>query len=141
MPENIRADLFEDQGRVGFKRFFRIHHGRQWIVFHLDEIGRIFGRRPIHRGDADHRLTDVTHLLIGQGINFRRVRQRHPAALRPGELRNVVAGDRRVDAGMIEGAAHIDVANFGARVGAAHVSGVGDAGQRQVVDEMTALGS
>ncbi len=68
MPENIRAHLFEDQRRVGLERFFRVYHGWQRIVFHLDEIGRIFRGRPVHRGNADHRLTDVTHLLIGQGV-------------------------------------------------------------------------
>ena len=68
VPENIRADLFEDQRRVRLERFFRVHDGRQRIVFHFDEIGRIFRGRPVHRGNADHRLTDVTHLLIGQGV-------------------------------------------------------------------------
>ena len=139
VPENIRANLFEDQRRVGPERLLRVEHGRQGIVFYLDEIGRVFRGRPVHRGDADHRLADVTHLLIGQGVNFRRVGQRYPAALRPGELRDLLAGDHGVDAGMIEGAAHIDVANLGARMQATHVSRVGDTGQGQVVDEMIAF--
>ena len=122
------------------QRFFRVHDRRQRIVFHLDQIRRILSGRPVDRCDADHRLTDVTHLLIGQGEYFRRVGQRHPAALRAGELCNLVAGDRGVDAGMSEGAAYVDTPNLRARVRAANVGGVGDAGQRKIVDKMTSPG-
>jgi hypothetical protein len=41
---------------------------------------------------------------------------------------------------MLKGAAEIDVADFGARVGTAYVGRMGEAGERQVVDEMTPFG-
>ena len=65
VPENIRTHLFEDQRRVGPERFLRVQHGRQGIVLHPDEIGRILRSRPVYRRNPDDRLTDVAHLLIG----------------------------------------------------------------------------
>jgi hypothetical protein len=41
---------------------------------------------------------------------------------------------------MLEGAAHIDVANFGTGVRAPNVGGMGNTGEREVIDEMTTLG-
>ena len=41
---------------------------------------------------------------------------------------------------MSEGAADVDTPNLGARVRAAHVSRMGDAGQRKIVDKMTSPG-
>jgi hypothetical protein len=41
---------------------------------------------------------------------------------------------------MGERAARIDVANFGARVRAAHVGCVGNAGEREIIDKMAPLG-
>ena len=82
-----------------------------------------------HVRDAEDTLFGSAYALPGPTI-----------ALRPGELCNIVAGDRGVYAGMSQGAAHIDVEDFGARVRAAHVSRMGDAGQRKIVDKMTSPG-
>jgi len=78
---------FEDQRRIGLERLLPGLITAAWIVFHLDEIGRGLLRSPDPRCDADHRLTDVTHLLIARR-KLGRVGSGTSAALRAGELRD-----------------------------------------------------
>jgi len=72
------------------ERFFRVYYRRQWIVFHLDRSAASSAVARSTAADADHRLTTVTHLLIGQGVNFGRVGQRYRRAA-AGELRDLLA--------------------------------------------------
>ena len=112
-------------GALGLRRRYRVDDRRQHLVGHLDEVGGVLGPVAIGRGDRDHRLADIAHLVDREAVIVDRVLEaddhriglgRHVRAghdgenPRRGERFGRVDGDdlgmgvRRADEGGLQGA-------------------------------------
>ena len=59
--------------RLGLRRRYRVDDRRQHLVGHLDEVGGVLGPVAIGRGDRDHRLADIAHLVDREAVIVDRV--------------------------------------------------------------------
>jgi hypothetical protein len=114
----------------------RIDHGRQRLVLDRHQRAGVF---DLVRGRADHAGDGVAHeadLLSGQDRHLHRQQavdgRRHPEW--SDELRQVRAGQDRLDAGRSSGRVGVDAADAGVGVRAAHERGVQHLRLSQIAD-------
>ena len=56
---DVVLPAFVHDGRARLERLLRVEHGRQLLVFHLDEIEGLLGRIDVDSGDSRDPVADV----------------------------------------------------------------------------------
>ena len=126
---DVRVELVPERRAGGVGRVLHRDDGRERLVVHVDELGRVGGDRRCLGDDDRDRVADVAHLVRGQwperrDLEVRRADQHH----RAGHGRHHVgARDHRDDAGQRARVDRVDTRDARVRVGAAHEHRVGHA--------------
>ena len=91
------------------ERLLAVEDVRQRVVLDLDELGRVAGELARPRDDGRHRLADVAHPPDGERVVLDvRAGRRRELEERVGEDRDLVAGQRPVDAVELERLRDVD---------------------------------
>ena len=109
--------------------FFRARNRLQWCVLDVDQIERFERRQFVACDDRRHRVADEPDALDRQGILVLTDRKN---AVRD---RKIASGQDQVDAGMRQGASHVDADDACVRDGGTEQLAVDHPRQRQVVGE------
>ncbi len=135
-PHEVPAGIVVQHGRVGILRLPCVDHRRQRLVVDLDELRRVARELPRLGDDGDDRLADVAHLADRERVVLD-VGARHARDLeeRLGEGRDLLAGQRPVDAVERLGRRDVDARDVRVRVRAAHEVEIAHPVPLDVVDE------
>ena len=106
------------------------------LVFDLDELGRVARELARLGDDGDNRLADVAHLADGERVVLEvRARHRRDLEERIGQRRDLLAGQRPVDARRRLGLRDVERGDVRVRVRRAHEVDEAHAVALDVVDE------
>src|SRR5207245_4927581 len=133
--ENVATNFVKERRSIRVERIFDRHHRLEGLVFHLDDITRIFGHVAALSHDERHRVAHQAHAIGGQRME-RRVT--HPRlvfdAHRTDEPLHVLANEDRHHARHGARRADVDAHDARVRVRAAQKCRVEHAWQTDVVD-------
>ncbi len=138
------AEILEQDRCARLGRDIHRHHRKQHFVFYFDEAQCFFGDMRTGRGDGGDRMAVVEHFVVREDIH-RQVHRvdDHLAGLLELVLglRQILAGDDRLDAGELERLVDIDRFDIRVRVRAAQHLAVQHAGERIVGAVLGAAGN
>jgi hypothetical protein len=137
VEDDVGAELVEEHRADGILRRRRRGNGRQQLVLHRDEGGRVLGDVPALRADERDRVADVPHATVRERGEDRVVPREpegtgHGHEIRRGEHRDHALEPQRVG--------DVDGGNGGVRVRAPDEHGVHDTGAHDVRHEASATG-
>ncbi len=135
-PHEVPAGVVVEHGRLGFLRLAGVDDRRQRLVVDLDELGGVARELARLGHDGHDRLADVAH-LADREREVLDVRAGHARDLeeRIRERRDLLAGQRPVDAVDRLGRRDVDAGDVRVRVRAAHEVEVAHSVPLDVVDE------
>ena len=108
-PHEVRAGFLVQHRRLSIQRLARIDERRQCLVLDLDELGCVARELPRLGDDGDDGLSDVAHLAEGEReVLDLPARRAGDLEERIGESRDLLAGERAVDALDLLGLRHVD---------------------------------
>ena len=135
-PHEVPVGVVVEHRRVGVLRLARVDERRQRLVVDLDELGRVARELARLGDDRDDRLADVAHLADREReVLDVRARRARDLEERIGERRDLLAGQRPVDAVDRLGRRDVDARDVRVRVRAAHEVEVAHPVPLDVVDE------
>jgi hypothetical protein len=135
-PHEVPAGVLVEDGLRLVERVARVGDRLERLVLHLDELRRIARELPRLCDDRDDRLADEAHLADGEREVFDPpARHRRDLEERIGERRDLLAGERPVDALHRLGLRHVDRGDVRVRVRRADEVDVAHPVALDVVDE------
>ena len=132
----VPAGFLVEHGRAVLERLPRVHHDLERVVVDDDELGGVSGELARLGNDGRDGLADVAHLADRERVVLHAsARLGGDLEERIGEDRDLVAGQRPVDAGQLECGADVDGLDPRVRVRRAHEVEVAHPVPLDVVEE------
>ena len=136
LPHQVAAGVLVDRGHALVARVTRVGDRVDRLVFDLDELGRVARELARLGDDGDDRLADVAHLADRERVVLQvRARHRRDLEERIGQRRDLLAGQRPVDARRRLRLRDVDRGDVRVRVRRAHEVDEAHAVPLDVVDE------